>query len=330
MRVARLHGQGDVRLHDEPIPSPCMDESLVRVTAVGICGSDVHWFADAGIGDARLERPLILGHEFAGVIDGANQRVAVDPLIACGECEPCREGNPNLCVAQHFAGHGADDGALREWMSWNTRCLFALPDALSDEDGAMLEPLGVAIHAVDLARVRPGITVGVYGCGAIGLLTIQVARVAGAARVFATEPLAHRRESARAFGAEVFDTNDDAVRAILATTNGRGVDVVFDASGTPGAVDTAFATVKLGGCVILAGIPDEDRTMFTASTARRKGLTIKLVRRMKHTYPRAIDLVERRLVDVRSLVTYRFPLAQVGQAFAVAQRREGIKVMVKC
>lgn len=330
MRVARLHGQCDVRLHDEPIPSPRTDESLVRVTAVGICGSDLHWFTGAGISDARLERPLILGHEFAGVIDGTNQRVAVDPLIACGECEPCREGNPNLCVAQHFAGHGADDGALREWMAWEARCLFALPDTLSDEDGAMLEPLGVAIHAVDLARLKPGMTIGVYGCGTIGLLIAQVARLSGAARVIATEKLAHRIDAAKHFGAEIWVSDGDEARAILSATNQRGVDVVFEAVGDNAAVDAAFATAKPGGCVILAGIPDEDRIMFTASTARRKGLTIKLVRRMKQTYPRAIDLVARGLVDVRSLVTHRFPLAQVSQAFAVTARREGIKVMVKC
>jgi len=331
MRVARLFGVNDIRLRDEPAPIPRADESLVRVTAVGICGSDVHWFTRGGIGDARLDKPLILGHEFAGVIESGNlrgTRVAVEPLIACGKCEPCLEGNPNLCLAHRFAGHGADDGALREWIAWRSDCLFPLPDALNDEDGAMLEPLGVALHAIDLAHLRPGMTIGVYGCGSIGLLLIQVARISGAARVFATDPLAHRRDAARAFGAEVFPADGDEARAILAATDQRGVDVAFEIAGENTALATAIATAKFGGCVIWAGIPEDDRAMFSAATTRRKGLTIKVVRRMKNTYPRAIDLVTRGLVDVRSLVTHRFPLEQTREAFAVAARREGIKVVV--
>ncbi|CAG0970446.1 L-iditol 2-dehydrogenase [Anaerolineae bacterium] len=329
-RVARLFGVGDVRISDEPIPAPRVGESLIRITAVGICGSDLHWFAKGSIGDAQLTAPLVLGHEFAGVIAETGERIAIDPLIACGDCEPCREGNPNLCLAQRFAGHGAEDGALREWMNWDSHSFFPLPDTLSDEDGAMLEPLGVAIHAVDLAHLRPGMTIGVYGCGPIGLLIIQVARVSGAARILATDLLTHRLDAARNFGAEVFRANANEANAILAATNRRGVDVAFEVAGENAAVDVAMETVKMGGRVILAGIPDTDRTSFSASIARRKGLTLKLVRRMKHTYPRALDLVSRDLVDVRSLVTHHFPLARAGEAFATAARREGIKVIVKC
>lgn len=330
MRVARLHGQGDVRLHDEPIPVPRADESLVRVTAVGICGSDLHWFTDAGIGDARLARPLILGHEFAGIVERTGQRVAIDPLIACGMCEYCHEGKPNLCAAQRFAGHAEEDGALREYIAWHNDGFFALPDALSDEDGAMLEPLGVAIHAVRLANIEPGMTVGVFGCGPIGLLITQVARVSGAARVMATEKLPHRIDAAKHFGAETFFADGDEARAILSATNQRGVDVAFEVAGEQAAVDAGMASVKPGGCVVLAGIPEADRTLFTASMARRKELTIKLVRRMRNTYPRAIQLVASGQIDVRAFVTHRFSLEKTGEAFAVAQRREGIKVMVKC
>jgi len=330
MRVVRLHGAHDLRLHDEPIPTPRADELLIRVTAVGICGSDLHWFSQGSIGDARLKQPLVLGHEFAGVVESSGQRVAVDPLIPCGTCEPCCEGNPNLCEAQRFAGHGADDGALREYIAWHPRCCYPLPDALTDEDGVMLEPLGIAIHAVDLAHVKLGMTVGVFGCGPIGLLILQVARIAGATRLIATEKLTHRTEAAQSLGAEVFRAAEgEEAREILAATNGRGVDVAFEAAGDNSAMDVAVATAKPGGRVILAGIPDDDRTVFTASTARRKELTINLVRRMKHTYPRAIQLVERGLVDVRSLATHRSPLEKAREAFSIAQRREGIKVIIR-
>ena len=336
MQVARLHGPADLRLHDEPIPEPGPGESLVRVTATGVCGSDLHWFSEAGIGDARLVKPLVLGHESAGVIaSGAQrgQRVAIDPSIPCGQCEHCREGNPNFCERLVFAGSAPDDGLLREYIAWPTHCLHPLPDTLADADGAMLEPLGVAIHTVDLGHVRPGMTVCVFGCGPIGLLVLQVARAAGATRLIATDlpSVPHRQQAARALGATVFPAGSSHQESadILAVTGGRGVDVAFEAAGENEAVEAAVAAVRPGGRVILAGIPADDRTTFTASIARRKGLTIKLVRRMKHTYPRAIRLVESGAVDVRSVVTHRFPLSASAEAYLAAQRRLGLKVVIE-
>jgi L-iditol 2-dehydrogenase len=257
--------------------------------------------------------------------------VAADPAINCGECEFCLEGNPNLCDNLVFAGHGTFDGSSREYMTWPTRFLYPIPDSLSDADGAMLEPLGVAIHAVDLGHLKPGTTVGVFGCGPIGLLTLQVARAAGATRIIATDKLTHRLEAAQACGAsEVVLAQDGGENAeVWSATDNRGVDVAFEAAGENEAVETAIAVTRKGGRVVLGGIPADDRTAFTASTARRKGLTIKLVRRMKHTYPRAIRLVERGLVDVRSLVTHRFPLEESAKAYSVALRREGLKVIIE-
>ncbi len=318
MRVVRLHAPNDLRLHDEPKPQPGPGQALVRVQAVGICGSDLHWFSEAGIGDAKLKQPLVLGHEFAGVIAAGprqGERVAVDPAIPCHACEFCLQGNPNLCEHVRFAGNAIEDGALREWVAWPEECLFALPEALSQADGVMLEPLGVAIHAVDLAHLRPGMTVGVFGCGPIGLLIIQMALLTGAARVFVTEPLPHRLEAARRLGGMEWNP-------------GQAVDVAFEVAGENAAVETAFSSVKPGGTVMLAGIPADDRSSFQASVARRKGLTIKMVRRMKFTYPRAIQLVEDGKVDVRSLVTAHFPLDQAQQAFNLAQQREGLKIII--
>jgi L-iditol 2-dehydrogenase len=330
MRSVRLHGPANLQVHDEPVPVAAEGEQLVHVKAVGVCGSDLHWFSEGEIGDAKLEHPLVLGHEFAGVTEDG-QRVAIDPAIPCGHCEFCEHGNPNLCSSLIFAGHGKTDGALREWLAWSEKSLFPIPDSISDADGAMLEPLGIAIHAVDLGKLKAGMTVGVFGCGPIGLLIIQMAKLSGAANIIATDKLAHRVEAAKRYGAsEAFLIGDDSGRsAIGAAINGREVDVAFEAVGTQDAVDDAFAAVLPAGKVILAGIPEDDRTSFSASTARRKGLTIKLVRRMKHTYPRAIELVSKGLVDVRSMVTHRFPLEQSVEAFRVAQRREGLKIIIE-
>ena len=184
--------------------------SLVRVTAVGICGSDLHWWDEGAIGDAKLTHPLVLGHEGAGVIaDGPRrgERVAIDPAIPCETCRACRDGYRNLCYRIKFSGHGDTDGMLREVTAWPTALLHTLPDGVSDADGAMLEPLGVAIHSADLGHLPFGGTASVIGCGPIGLLLIGVLKAAGASSVLAVEPLAHRREAAARLGADqVFDS----------------------------------------------------------------------------------------------------------------------------
>jgi L-iditol 2-dehydrogenase len=330
MKVLRLHTAGDLRLDDEPVSEPAEGEALLRVTAVGVCGSDLHWFGESGIGDARLEQPLVLGHEFAAVRVEDGRRVAVDPAIPCGGCEFCTQGHPNLCPQVRFAGHGRVDGALREYMPWPAALLYPLPDGLSDADGAMLEPLGVALHAVDLGHLRPGMRVGVFGCGPIGLLIVQLSRLAGAVQIIATDLLAHRLEAARSCGATHLIQASQGAEApeVWVAAGRRGVDVAFEVAGENSAVETAIHAVKPGGQVVLVGIPADNRTSFNAATARRKGLTLRLCRRMKHTYPRAIALVDQGLVDVRSLVTHRFPLEQARLAFETAGRREGIKVIL--
>jgi L-iditol 2-dehydrogenase len=330
MKTLRLHGVHDLRLHDEQIPVPTLGQQKLQITSVGICGSDLHWFAEEGIGDARLTRPLILGHEFAALTENG-ERVAVEPSFPCGECEYCQHGHPNLCPTVFFAGHGAHDGALREYMAWNEKCLFRIPDSLSNDDGAMLEPLGVALHALDLGHLKAGMSVGIFGCGAIGLLIVQLARLSGAANIIATDILPHRVAAAKELGAShAFLVEDKrGIEIIRAVSAGRGLDVVFEVAGDQDAVESAVASVVPGGKVILVGIPSDDKTSFPASVARRKGLTLKLVRRMKHTYPRAIELVSKGLVDVRSLVTHRFDLEHATQAFETALRRDGIKVMIQ-
>lgn len=329
MKTLRLHASGKLRIHDEPAPIPDASQDLLQVKAVGICGSDLHWFSQGSIGDAQLEHPLVLGHEFAGITSNG-QVVAVDPAIPCRHCEYCLAGNPNLCEQVLFAGHGSQDGALQEQIAWDKRNLFPLPEPLTCEDGAMLEPLGVAIHAVDLAGIQCGMAIGVYGCGPIGLLIIQLARLSGATSILATDVLPHRLEAAIAYGATktLLANNGVEIQQIMHATRGRGVDVAFEAAGEQEAVDVVFSTVIPGGKVILLGIPASDQTTFTASLARRKGLTIKMVRRMKNTYPRAIELVSKQLVDVRSIISHRFSLDQASQAFQLAKNREGNKIII--
>jgi L-iditol 2-dehydrogenase len=303
---------------------------LVRVGAVGLCGSDLHWFSEGGIDSARVRRPFVLGHEFGGTTEDG-RRVAVDPALPCEACPSCLAGHANLCQSVRFAGDGAHDGGLGEWIAWPQRCLVPLPEPLTEADGAMLEPLGIAIHALDLAHLRLGARVGVFGCGPIGLLLVQLARLAGA-RVFATELARrpHRLEAARALGAEVFAAEEGREGGAIRDAAGSGgLDVALETAGEQAAVDAAVEAVRPGARVVLVGIPVDARTSFVAGSARRKGLTLVLARRMGDVYARAVQLVASGRVDVRSLVTHRFPLAEIRAAFDVAVPRAGLKVIVE-
>lgn len=330
MRAARLHAVGDLRVGEEPEPAAGAGMSLVRVTAVGICGSDLHWWDEGAIGDAMLAHPLVLGHEGAGVIaEGPRrgERVAIDPAITCGTCRACRDGYANLCYRIRFAGHGETDGMMRELMAWPADLLYPLPDGISDADGALLEPLGVALHSVDLGHLPFGGTASVVGCGPIGLLLIGVLKAAGASSVLAIESLAHRREAAARYGADV------VAEPGAADLTGPGVDVAFEAAGarfaSGDAVRLALESVRPGGRVVLAGIPGDDAIRFQASMARRKGLTIAMVRRMNHVYPRAISLAARGVVDLAALVSRREGLGSAAAAFGDAARRTGLKVVIE-
>lgn len=334
MKALRLYGPGDLRLVDEVAPVPGPDEELVRVTAVGVCGSDLHWYSESGIGDVTLSRPIVLGHEAAGVIESGPRRglrVAIDPAIPCEKCEQCRAGHAHFCLALRFAGDGVTDGTLRELVAWPSESLVPVPDALSDADVAMLEPLGVALHAIRLGGIRPGDGVGVFGCGPIGLFIIQLARASGATTIVATDILPHRLKAAREAGATataLVAGGSERVE-LRAATDGHGVDVAFEAAGVDDSVETSVSLAAPGGTVVVVGIPSEDHTTFTASTARRKGLTVKLSRRMNRVYPEAIRLAESGLADVRAIVTAGYPLVEHKAAFATAAAREGLKVVIR-
>jgi L-iditol 2-dehydrogenase len=331
VKVLRLHGVGDLQIHQEAMPVPMDGEVLLRVRAVGVCGSDVHWFNEACIGEEKVVSPGVLGHEFAGEVEGSDRLVAVDPAINCRACEYCGAGNPNFCSELSFAGNPGQDGAFREFLTWPEYLCHPLPESFIAEDGAMLEPLGVALHAFDLAHAFPGMKIAIIGCGPIGLFLIQLARLTGASQILATDHHDHRLDAAQEMGAtDVIRTSGGAeVGEILARTGRDGVDLAIEAAGENDAVEVAIEVARPGSRVVLIGIPSEDRTSFRSSVARRNGLTIKLVRRMKHTYPRAIELVEKGLIDVRSLVTHRFPLERYSEAFEIASKQEGLKVIIE-
>jgi L-iditol 2-dehydrogenase len=328
MQVARLHAPHDVRLHDEEAPEPQSDEVLVKVAAVGLCGSDRHWFEEGGIGDARLGRPLVLGHEFAGTVASGprhGERVAVDPANACGTCAVCRRGQMHLCSDMQFAGHGTTDGALRAFIAWPGRLCHPLPDSIPDAEAALLEPLGVALHALDLSHPERLASAGVFGSGPIGLLLVQLLRSGGVPRIVATDRLAHRVTAARSMGAtEAWQAGAED------HPQGLDLDVAFEVAGDADTVEDAVRSVRPGGRVILVGIPADDTTSFTASIARRKGLTILVSRRMQPSgLARATELAHSTAVDLGSLVSEHFALSEVSSAFEALVAQRGLKVVVE-
>jgi L-iditol 2-dehydrogenase len=322
--AAVLTRPGHVELTEMVLPDPGDGEVLLGVRAVGLCGSDAHWFEEGSIGDASLGSGLVLGHEFCGVIESgprAGERVAVDPAIPCLVCEQCRQGRENLCLDLRFAGHGTTHGALRGHVVWPDRLLVPLADNMADDVGALLEPLGVAIHSVDLAAVGDTMTVGVIGLGPIGLLVAIVLQNRGVTRIVATDPIAHRRDAAAALGVR-------AEPELTGDWRGR-CDVVFDAAGTDAGLSTALESARPGGVVVVVGIPPADKTSITASAARRKELTLRWCRRMAAgDLARAESLASSRTGTMLGLVTHRYPLGDIGNALDDLVERRGIKVLV--
>ncbi len=336
MLAVRLHGPRDLRVEHVPRPDPPgPGQALLRITAVGVCGSDLHTYQDARIGDTVVETPLVLGHEFAAVVeavgpesyDGNFQplrpgtRVAVDPAQPCGRCEMCEQGHPNLCHRLHFCGTYPDPGSLSEYMLMPAHSCFPIPDAMDDASAALLEPLGIAIHAVDLAKVRVADSAVILGAGPIGLYILQVMRLAGADPIYVIDQFPWRLALAARYGGVPINFREtDPVAAVKEATAGRGVDIAIEAAWADHSIQWAAEMARLGGRLVLVGIPGPDKLEMKHSTARRKGLTIRLSRRMKHVYPRAIKLWASNAVDLTGVVSHRFPLERTPEAYALNEQ----------
>jgi L-iditol 2-dehydrogenase len=349
MQAVRLHAPRDLRVETAAaLAPPEPGQVRLRVGSVGVCGSDLHMYETGRIGQVVIQTPLVLGHEFGGTvleagdgaIDGTGQplaagaRVAVDPAVPCHRCRQCEEGHPNLCPHHYFYGVWPDDGALRGEMTVEARNCFPVPDTLSDAAVALLETLGVAVHSVDLGKIRVGDGVGVIGCGPVGLLLVRLARLAGAAPILVWDKHPWRVAKALALGADDgWLVSPDGVPAgPPAGSRTPDLDVVFEAAWADSSVQHAADVVRPGGRLVLVGIPGDDRLTLSHGTARRKGLTIRMARRMKHTYPRAIALATSGRVDLDDLVSHRYALDRTPEAYAMNMRYPDglLKAVVDC
>ncbi|KXF77064.1 alcohol dehydrogenase [Paramesorhizobium deserti] len=295
-------------------------EVLIDVGAVGLCGSDLHYFKDGGIGSAVVKEPFVPGHEFGGYLCedldelglARGALVAVDPNKACGHCEFCERGHANLCPNVEFIGAPPFNGAMTERIWVPKSQIVPLPQQFSPLEAVMLEPLGVAIHAVDLAKPRLLEQVALIGCGPIGLLILQVLKAAGAGEILAVDPQEHRQAMAARMGAS---RTGEAVEDIREWTKREGAPLVIEATNSPLGFRDAVLATKIGGRIVLVGIPDGDTYTLPAAEARRRGLKIKFARRMGEVYPRAIELVAGGKVDVASMVTHQVGLDEAPDTF---------------
>ena len=330
----RIHGAADARIDRFNLREGLPGEVLLNVAAVGICGSDLHYYKDGGIGAAIIKAPFVPGHEFAGYLceddeDLGLRRgtlVAVDPNKACGHCEWCRAQHFNLCPHVIFIGAPPHDGAMTSRIFVPKTQIVPIPPGFSALDAVMLEPLGVAVHAVDLAKPRLLERAAVLGCGPIGLLLIQVLKAAGAGEIMAVDPQAHRRALAARLGATKTGTH---AREIAAWSDG-GCPLVLEATNSPDGFRDAVTAARIGGRIVLVGIPDGDSYTLSAADARRRALKIKFARRMGEVYPRAIALVASGKVDVTAMVTHRVSLGDGPRTFrALADNEPGfIKALI--
>ena len=264
MRASVLTAAHELAVEERPVPRPDPDQVLVSVSAVGVCGSDVHYYREGRIGDFVVDGPLILGHELSGrvVAVGADvdpsrvgERVAIEPQRPCGHCRQCRAGRYNLCPSMEFYATPPIDGAFASYVTIQSGFAHTLPDSVSDSAGALLEPLSVGIAAVRKAHIVPGSSVLIAGAGPIGIITAQTARAFGAQEVIVSDPIPERRERALKFGAtRVVDPMAEEVA-------GMGVDAFIDASGNPRAVDSGIRAVGPAGYAVLVGLGSPTMTL---------------------------------------------------------------------
>lgn len=309
---------GRIELQDVGDPRLGPRDALVRIEAVGVCGSDTAYFTVGYIGDYVVDGPIILGHECAGqvVAVGAEvtqvavgDRVAVEPGKPCRDCSECMAGRYHLCSALVFFATPPYDGSLVQRMAIDERQLFPIPDGMSYEEGALCEPLSVGIWACHRAHLEPGDRVLVTGAGPVGLLAAQVARAFGARSVTVTDVSDYRLGIARALGFETERVGESTSRAF---------DVLLECSGAPTALADGLWRLGTNGRAAMVGMPKQDVSL-PLSRLNVNELTIGLVNRYAHTWPVAIDLVASGRVDVASLVTHRFSLDQTADALKLSK-----------
>ena len=310
----------------------------MRVEAVGVCGSDLHAYSEGAVGGTPNAYPMVLGHEPAGTIVrtgpgvtglAPGDRGALEPALYCYHCEFCMRGQHNVCANIKFLSSPQHPGFFRELINLPASNFIPIPAAMSSSLATLIEPLAVAVHSLKLVSIQLGETVSVLGAGPIGLLTIAALKAAGVGRIWAVEPLAHRRELARNIGADVVLDPAEATREILRGTGQRGVDCAIDCAAREHTTNQATQVVRNAGRVALTGIHSARLVALEGSAMRRKELTIFNVRRSNHESHVALELLAAHPDWFAPMLTHAREMDQVGEAFVIASEyKDGVGKMI--
>ena len=332
MRASVLLEKQRIEMQERPVPDPLPDEVLIRVRAVGVCGSDVHYYKEGRIGDVVVEQPLVLGHEVSGVIAGVGegvpasrigQRVAIEPQRPCRACRQCKTGHLNLCPEMKFYATPPIDGTFADYVTAPADFAFEIPDSFSDNAGALLEPFSVGMWAVGKADLQPGSRVLISGAGPIGALTALAARSYGATEVIVSDPVASRRSTILEFGAT------STVDPLAGDFDPRelGVDAFIECSGATPALLTGLQALRPFGTAVMVGLGAEEMPIPVQHIMNNE-ITLTGIFRYVDTWPKVIAAAQSPSVDLDALVTAEFPLEEAEAALTQEPGENSMKTIV--
>lgn len=342
MKTALLTGIRQIQVTEVPEPSIVNDHEVkIRVHVVGLCGSDIHYYVNGRIGSQMVRYPFPAGHECAGeVVEVGNavtrvkpdDRIAVEPAMSCFDCDQCLNGRPHTCRHLRFLGcPGQAGGCLAEYIVMPEASCFPIPQKMTMDEAALSEPLAIGMYAVKQSVPMQNTAIGILGFGPIGMSVMLPALSRGASTVYVTDKISERLQRAERLGASWSGDpqKQDVVGAIL-ELEPKGLDVVFECCGQQEAMDQAVDLLRPGGKIMIIGIPEAGRWSFSVDKLRHKEITINNVRRQNHTLQETLEAIETSLVDVQPMVTHRFSLDQIKDAFdLVAAYGDGVmKAMI--
>jgi len=337
MKSIALTEIGKMGMIQEPDPLILNEtDVIIKITHVGVCGSDMHLYDEGHVGDSWVKYPFVVGHEGSGIVEQVGtgvrhvkpgDRIAIEPAQPCSKCDQCLAGRPHTCRNMIFLGSpGQAAGILSEKIVIPGHCCFPLPDHLSNDRACLAEPLSIGVWAVDLAGLKPDSNIGILGSGPIGMCILLYARQQGIKNIFMTDKIDNRLDRAKKAGAGWTGNPDkDDIVDIISKEEPLGLDCIFDCCGKQEAMDQAVEMIKPGGKIMIVGIPEFDNWLFATDKTRRKETCIQNVRRQNDRMQKAIDLIAERLVDTDQLVTHRFSFPRTNEAFdLVNDYRDGV------
>lgn len=337
MKSAVFYGKYDMRVEESPMPKVGAEDVLIQVKACGICGTDVHIY-EGDKGAAEVTPPTILGHEFSGVVAEVGSavtnvkvgdRVCIDPNCYCGTCDFCRNGIAHYCT--DMIGYGTTvNGGFAEYCSVNQRQVYKLGDHTTFEQGAMTEPVACCLHGMDMCNIHPGSSVVIIGGGMIGLLMLQLARLAGAARTALLEPVASKRDVAKKLGADIcIDPIHEDVKAALAAAGMTWVNTVIECVGRTSTIEQAIDIVGNKGTVMMFGLTKPDDTIsLKPFEVFQKEIELKASYINPYTQKRALELIDSGRLDVSSMVYAVESLDNLAEILAKPELRANGKYII--